>query len=74
MSWRDHEDAKALLAACRQVNEAFGGGLKLEHVAIDGQTVAGFEIDTKDTMILSAGQVERLSAWGNQLTKLKRKA
>lgn len=43
MSWRDHPDAQALLAACKRVDAAFGGGLTLELVRIDGVRVAGVD-------------------------------
>lgn len=73
MSWRDNPDAKLLLSVCRQIDEAFGGGLKLEHVAIDGKTVAGYEIVPGNNEIsLSAEQIERLSAWDTQMNKPKK--
>lgn len=62
--WRNNPDARDLLAQCRRVNDAFGGGLKLEYVAIDGVTVAGFEIvPDQNTIVLTGEQVERLSGW-----------
>lgn len=43
MSWREHADAQALLAACKRVDAAFGGGLTLELVRIAGVRVAGID-------------------------------
>lgn len=73
-NWRDTPAAVDLLAQCRRVNDAFGGGLKLEYVAIDGARVAGFEIaPDQNTLILTGEQVERLSAWDQaQQRKIKK--
>jgi len=64
--WRAHPDAQALLDACRQVREVFGGDWKLESVHMDGELVAGKdEQPTQNTITLTAEQVVKLTNWSN---------